>query len=191
MPFEKYTERQRQMDRPARLNIRPGYNQGYLTVGAVEKYFQRGGGVTSRIAYYTDREYSKLGISVAEDGPDSFTVQNKDSGASISVGGTLMKAFDVDVDDLDKQWKLDLTKDDEHGLVVADVSELVEATTGAVHCSECGLRCASDRGLASHVGSIHDSARQDLEDADPDEWGGEAPDGDDSYKDYTMGGESA
>lgn len=45
--------------------------------------------------------------------------------------------------------------------------EIVEATTWAVQCEECGKRCASPSTLKAQRTKLHDGAGQVLREADP------------------------
>jgi len=187
MGFERYEERNRQTDRPAQLIIRPDYGMAYLTVGAVDEYLTRHGSVADSIAYYVDREESTLGIAVGDDGPHAFSVSPKSGGASISIGGTLAKSFDVDTDDIDESWALPIEPADAESVdIQVDLSGIVEAVTGAVHCPECGQRCETEAGLTNHIKHTHETnPKQLLKEMDPEDIGGAAPDGDDSWQDYS------
>lgn len=186
MTFERYTDRQRHADGEPQLYVRPDNDFAYLNVHATREFFHRHGSPVGQIVYYTDRETSSLGIAF-DDGPNSFSVSHKDSGANISVGGTLRKAFDVEVADLDERWEGRVERSDHPDIdVEIDIGELVELTTDDVHCPECGERYATaGNGLKTHLSQTHDtSPRAILEDLDPDAIGGPTPDGDDSWHEH-------
>ena len=145
---------------------------GYLTAAAVRTYFDDVETVTLAV----DREHSRLGIRPGSDAPgDVYKLSKSDwDNAKIALK-TALREMDVELDDLKRNWRFDLEADGPY--VVADLSGLVEAATGAVHCEECGQRCENEGAKKAHYTKIHDDLKETLEDADPDAVGEPFPGG--------------
>lgn len=190
MPFKEIGRKhQNRVDGPPKLTVFESANQlgGYLNAAAVYTWLDG----SDAVGLQADVEYSRLGID-PEPGAETttYTLSGEGAGKSLSLSGALF-VFDVTADTLSETHVTALEYDGEHGLVIAELSAAVEDATDAVHCPECGKRCANEQGLRAHSSKIHDNPRKALEDADPDEFGEDVPDGDDSWQDYSNRGESA
>ena len=145
---------------------------GYLTAAAVREYFDDVDVVTLAV----DSEHSRLGISAGGDGPgDAYSLSKSDwDNATVAVK-TAFQTLGVECDDLEQRWRFPLEEDGRY--IVADVSQLVEAVTGAVHCNTCGQRFDSERAKKGHYTSSHNDPKESLEGTDPDAVGEPFPGG--------------
>jgi len=154
------------------LRLHTGSPGGYLTAATIREWFDDVDTVTLAV----DREHSRLGIRAGGDGPgDAYTLSKSDWDSAKVAVKTALRAVGVEVDDLERNWRFDLERDGDY--VVADLSALVEAVTGAVHCEDCGQRCDSERAKNAHYTQIHDDPKECLEDTDPDAVGEPFPGG--------------
>jgi hypothetical protein len=154
------------------LRLHTGSPGGYLTAAAVRKFFDDVETVTLAV----DREHSRLGIRAGSDGPgDTYALSKSDWESANVALKTAFREMDVELDDIERNWRFDLEADGDY--IVADLSELVEAETGAVHCETCGERFESGRGKKTHHTRIHDDKVESLEDTDPDAIGEPFPGG--------------
>lgn len=157
------------------LRLHANSPAGYLTAAAVREFFGDVGEVTLAV----DREHSRLGIRAGPDGPgDTYSLSKSSSDNANVAVKTALRELGVETDDLESNWQFDLQADGPY--IVADLSELVEAATGAVHCEECGRRFASKQAKNGHRTRTHgDHAKEVLESADADTVGEPFPDGGD------------
>jgi hypothetical protein len=154
------------------LRLHTGSPGGYLTAAAVREWFDDVEAVTLAV----DREHSQLGIHPGADGPgDTFTLSKSDyDNANVAVK-TAFRTLGVECDDLEQRWRFPLEEDGRY--IVADVSQLVEAVTGAVHCNTCGQRFDSEQAKKGHYTSSHNDPKESLEETDPDAVGEPFPGG--------------
>jgi hypothetical protein len=154
------------------LRLHTGSPGGYLTAATIREWFDDIDTVTLAV----DREHSRLGISAGGDGPgDAYSLSKSDwDNATVAVK-TALRELGVEVDDLERNWRFDLEADGDY--VVADLSKLVGAVTGAVHCEGCGRRFESEGTKKAHFTEIHDDPKEALEDTDPDAIGEPFPRG--------------
>jgi len=154
------------------LRLHAGSPGGYLTAAAVREWFDDVETVTLAV----DREHSRLGIRPGDGGAgDAYSLSKSDwDNANVAVK-TALRELGVEVDDLEDDWRFELERDGNY--VVADLSELVEAETGAVHCETCGERFETEGGKKTHHTRIHDDQIGSLEETDPDEVGEPFPGG--------------
>jgi hypothetical protein len=157
------------------LRLHTGSTGGYLTAAAVRKWFDDVDTITLAI----DTDHSRLGIQPGANGPgDAYSLTKSDwDNATIAVK-TAIREMDIEVDDLEDNWRFDLEKDGRY--VVADLTGLVEHAVGAVHCEECGRRFESEGAKKIHYTRTHDDPRGALEDTDPDAVGEPFPSGGES-----------
>lgn|GEM_PF-6020125 len=168
------------------LRISPDSPAAYVTTGAVREHFED----IDRVKLLVDRDRSLIAL-VPGDGPNSYALSPKDNGRSLTVKKELEK-LGVDQENLDDVHGCPISEDDESGHLAADVSSVVEAATDDVHCPECGQRF-TESGVKQHLKMTHDEtyAGRILSEADPDDVGGEVPEGDDSWTDkYEERGEA-
>jgi hypothetical protein len=157
------------------LRLYPSSTGGYLTAAAVREFFDDCETVTLAV----NRKNSRLGIRAGSDGPgDTYALTKGDyDSASVAVR-TALRELGVETDALEQNWRFDLETDGPY--VVADLAELVETATGAVHCEDCGQRFASEGGKNNHQTRTHgDHAKEVLENTDPDAVGEPFPAGGD------------
>lgn len=154
------------------LRLHTGSPGGYLTAAAVREWFDDVGTVTLAV----DREHSRLGIRAGGNGPgDAYSLSKGDYNYATVAVKTALREVGVEVDDLEDDWRFDLEVGGDY--IVADLSELAEAATGAVHCEECGQRCENERAKDAHYTQIHNDPKDALKDTDPDEVGEPFPGG--------------
>jgi hypothetical protein len=154
------------------LRIHTGSPGGYLTAAAVREFFDDVETVTLAV----DRDHSRLGIRAGPDGPgDVYSLSKSDWDNAKVALKTALRELDLELDDLERNWRFDLEADESY--VVADLRELVEAVTGAVHCADCGRRFESEQAKGTHYTKMHDDAQGSLKDADPDAVGEPFPGG--------------
>lgn len=143
-----------QTDGPRELRIHSSTGTGYLTAGAVREWFQD----TKQVTLFVDREHSQLGIKRQRvDDADTYKINTTGggNGASLAIK-SVFRELDIETHQLDENYRFPLEYDNDERLVVADLTELVEAETGAVHCQECGKRCANEPARKSHHTRTHD-----------------------------------
>lgn len=192
--FTEYRKGQ-QVRGTAALSIYPARDGAYITQAALDEYFRRGGGYASQAVLLTDRDTSTLAFDIdPESTLNAYSISHKsqEGGAQLALASTLRNAFDADPEDLEQSFSTPLEKDDETGYIVADLKDLVEQLTDDVHCPECGERY-TETGVKTHIKKTHEGTVADtLESMDPDDIGGEVPEGDDSWKDVDAkaGGQS-
>lgn len=177
--FERVESKQTQPSDPT-LRISPTSASAYLSVGAVRAFFED----VDRVTFYVDPDCSRLAI-VPEDGEHSYSLTKKSGSAGAHLATRKpLEELGVDVDDLEQAYSCSLSEDRETGYVVAEVADVVEAETDDVHCPECGKRF-DEVGIKQHLSAKHDEINPQnlLKQMDPDEIGGTAPEGDDSWRD--------
>lgn len=156
------------------LRLHANSPSAYLTAAAVRKFFDDVEAVTVGV----DREHSRLGIRAGPDGPgDAFALSKGDYDSADVALKTPLRQLGIEVDDIGSTWRFNLEAEGPY--VVADLSELVEAATGAVHCEECGRRFASEQAKGTHYTKTHDDHQESLANADADTVGEPFPDGGD------------
>jgi len=77
------------------------------------------------VEFYVDRDSGRIGIARGGDADGAWRLQDDEPGCSVSFRGTLSK-LGVDVDDLDASVSLELERDHEEGLLIADAEPLFE-----------------------------------------------------------------
>lgn len=99
----------------------------------------------------------ELGISRGESGADAFSVSTTadHSGAEIAAIGPL-QAIGVDTDALDESFEIDIEERPTEGLLVLDMSAVVDEYGHGYDCDYCPESFDSERGLQIHVGRVHD-----------------------------------
>jgi len=95
---------------------------GRFNKAAVEQWFD---GVES-VVYYTNPEENKLGISLGGSGTDAYTLSHQDTGGAECSIRTVLREYNIDVDDLDSSVALDVEHDPAEGLLVVDLTPVVE-----------------------------------------------------------------
>ncbi len=95
---------------------------GRFNKTAVDQWFD---GVEN-VVYYTNPEADQLGISLGGSGADAYTLTHQDTGGAECAITTVLREYGIEVDDLDSSVTLDVERDPEKGLLVVDLTPLVQ-----------------------------------------------------------------
>jgi hypothetical protein len=78
------------------------------------------------VTYYTDIETGRLGISLGGTDSDAYTLTHQDNGGAECHLRSVLTEFGVRVDGLDESHTLDLERDPDAGLLVIDLTPVLE-----------------------------------------------------------------